>query len=491
MKNIILISSIFALLLLNSCGDRAEKILANDSVDNDNDGFLYSKISDFANEDPDDANPCVPSLDAKTCDRDNDGLINEKEILAKTDPKNPDTDGDGFNDGLQELLANPTSDPLNACDPNPNVGACDQDKDGLTNTEEIKIGTNPTNPDTDGDGLSDGTGEYLATPKTDPLDPCDPNVNTATCDQDKDGLTNAQEDTLGTIKTDPDTDGDGVKDGADKNTTNSTALKSCLPVQLIGYRGYDYNKNMWQIEDCDGDTYKNGSEDNVSLGVNHYLSDPYDSSSVCFLYRGKVVCTVIAEDNRTWIDRNLGADQACVSSVDTKCYGWLFQWGRGIDGHQITTSAISNIDPITINFGTTFETSIKGMFDWLSDATTADEYSSGLIPKRMADWNSTTANTICPIGFYVPSKAEMDNIRIQANITTSAKAFASKLKLPAGGARDLKTGALYGAGTTGFVWTTDTNATTAVSFTYTTTATATPWTYAGRANGYSVRCIKK
>ncbi len=40
----------------------------------------------------------------------------------------------------------------------------DSDWDGLTNSEEIEIGTNPENPDTDGDGINDGDDYY-------PLDP--------------------------------------------------------------------------------------------------------------------------------------------------------------------------------------------------------------------------------------------------------------------------------------------------------------------------------
>src|SRR5579862_9203214 len=42
-------------------------------------------------------------------------------------------------------------------DPNdPNVALEDPDHDGLTNLEEYQYGTDPNNPDTDGDGLSDG-----------------------------------------------------------------------------------------------------------------------------------------------------------------------------------------------------------------------------------------------------------------------------------------------------------------------------------------------
>ena len=77
------------------------------------------------------------------------------------DPTNqPDTDGDGLNNGidpdddndgftdLQEQAAG--TDPL---DPASVPG--DGDNDGLTDVEEAIIGTDPTNPDTDGDGVSD------------------------------------------------------------------------------------------------------------------------------------------------------------------------------------------------------------------------------------------------------------------------------------------------------------------------------------------------
>src|SRR5690606_22578545 len=65
------------------------------------------------------------------------------------------------------------------------VGDClvDTDGDGLLDTEEQELGTDPERADTDGDGLTDGE-EVLgvddpATPAvpegpTDPLDPCDP-----------------------------------------------------------------------------------------------------------------------------------------------------------------------------------------------------------------------------------------------------------------------------------------------------------------------------
>ena len=75
-------------------------------------------------------------------DNDKDGLTNSQEAVLKTDPNNPDTDGDGWIDG-DEYYAN--SDPLRK----------DTDGDGLSDYEEFRYGTDPRKSDTDGDEVSD------------------------------------------------------------------------------------------------------------------------------------------------------------------------------------------------------------------------------------------------------------------------------------------------------------------------------------------------
>ncbi|HUF61167.1 MAG TPA: thrombospondin type 3 repeat-containing protein [Verrucomicrobiales bacterium] len=50
----------------------------------------------------------------------------------------------------------------------PGGGDEDRDGDGLTDSEELELGTDPDNSDTDGDGISDGV-EVAA--GSDPLDP--------------------------------------------------------------------------------------------------------------------------------------------------------------------------------------------------------------------------------------------------------------------------------------------------------------------------------
>ena len=319
---------------------------------------------------------------------------------------------------------------------------CDRDSDGLTNAEEEALKTDPTNPDTDGDGHTDGNGEFLATPKTDPLNPCNPSEK---------------------------------------------------PL----YKGYVKTNAIWQKGDCDKDGYLNGSEDNISH-IPNYISDPYDPLSACFPVGfnadktiKKTYCEVHGEDGRIWIDRDLGSNGVCTLANDSNCLGWLFQWGRGIDGHQLRTSAVVDLNPMDYpSTNDSFEPATKGFFDWLV-GTTTDEYSHGDINLRKKDWNSTVSNSVCIKGWSVPTQAEYQKLITNANIVDLQSAFASKLKFSATGARLSDNGSLSQVGSTGYLWTSDSNETTAISFTYSSTKSNSPWTYSGRARGSSVRCIKK
>jgi outer membrane protein OmpA-like peptidoglycan-associated protein len=130
-------------------------------------------------------------------DKDDDGIENKDEKILGTDFKNPDTDGDGLNDG-EEINQTMTS-PLNP----------DSDADELSDYEELKTTmTDPNNYDSDGDGLSDY--DELKTHMT------NPNV----ADSDNDGLSDADE--IMTHMTDPnstDSDADGLSDADEINTT--------------------------------------------------------------------------------------------------------------------------------------------------------------------------------------------------------------------------------------------------------------------------------
>lgn len=110
--------------------------------------------------------------DACDADADNDGLQNADEVAlgpgqgrhalcpsasAATDPLKLDSDGDRYADGAECLLG---ADPADAASKPPAVPPSDADRDMLPDAIESRIGTDPNNPDTDGDGLTDGV-EYL------------------------------------------------------------------------------------------------------------------------------------------------------------------------------------------------------------------------------------------------------------------------------------------------------------------------------------------
>jgi alpha-tubulin suppressor-like RCC1 family protein len=106
-------------------------------------------------------------------DSDQDGLTNRQEVDLGTDPNKADTDGDGLLDG--EEVATYSTDPLDF----------DSDNDELGDGQEVDIGTNPNNPvtngttpdrnrDSDGDGVTDSDESIAGSNPNDPASQPDP-----------------------------------------------------------------------------------------------------------------------------------------------------------------------------------------------------------------------------------------------------------------------------------------------------------------------------
>jgi len=134
----------------------------------------------------------------------------------------------------------------------------DRDKDGLSAKMEKELGTDPKIADTDGDGLKDGAevNQYA----TDPLK----------SDSDDDGLSDAAE--VNQYKTNPlkaDSDGDGLSDADEVNKHETDPLKADTDGDGLndGAEVNQYKTNPLKT-DTDGDGLSDGVE------VNQYKTDP-------------------------------------------------------------------------------------------------------------------------------------------------------------------------------------------------------------------------
>ena len=135
----------------------------------------------------------------------------------------------------------------------------------------------------------------------------------------------------------------------------------------------------------------------------------------------------------TWMDRNLGATQIATSFDDVNAYGDLYQWGRNTDGHQIRTSSTTSI--LSTTNSPNHSDFILANSDWL---TVSDDNL----------WQGVNGiNNPCPLGFRLPTEAELEAERLSWTSNDAAGAFASPLKLTIGGARSRMSGAIGNVGT--------------------------------------------
>ncbi len=128
-------------------------------------------------------------------DSDEDKVSDSLEGIFGTDPNNPDTDGDGLSD-YEEIYITGTNPLKYDTDENGvNDADDDSDGDGLSNKKELELGTSVISPDTDSDGLSDYDEVYVYS--TDPLK----------ADMDSDTLYDGDEIAIGLDPNNPETFG--------------------------------------------------------------------------------------------------------------------------------------------------------------------------------------------------------------------------------------------------------------------------------------------
>jgi len=215
-------------------------------------------------------------------DSDSDGLSDESEAAGRlvfifdasgshtvqvtSDPLLPDTDFDGLDDSLEFTLGS-------------NPRDVDTDGDGLSDRTEKELGMNLSHHDIDGDGLDDGVEATFGS---------DPWSN----DTDSDGLSDHEEFGLGSDPASNDTDRDGLEDSVEalynSNLVRPDSDEDLLfdnMEYLIGtdpnhpdsdddghHDGYEYIMDMDPLSnDTDGDGVSDGDE--LELHMNPLSND--------------------------------------------------------------------------------------------------------------------------------------------------------------------------------------------------------------------------
>ena len=234
-------------IFLNSDGYELSRDPPSDPLDYDSDD---DGLADGAEGVLD---PLSNKTDRNDPDTDADGLGDLQDIILGLDPRNPDSDYDLVSDG-DEFLKYGT---------NPRME--DSDLDGLTDGEELFFyHTNPMLKDSDNDGLSDG--EEVLIYYTNPMDE----------DTDNDGLSDFEEILIyNTNPFVPDSDYDGLLDGYEVNVTLTDPLDWDSDDDSITYPN-EYGVMTWPMGDGEevliygtdplvSDTDRDGISDSLEL----------------------------------------------------------------------------------------------------------------------------------------------------------------------------------------------------------------------------------
>jgi uncharacterized protein (TIGR02145 family) len=228
-----------------------------------------------------------------------------------------------------------------------------------------------------------------------------------------------------------------------------------------------YVSSEQKFEGCDGDEWKT-----IWIGPCGNLNE------VTFTYKGEqVTYGVVASNDKCWLDRNLGASRVATAYNDSEAYGDLFQWGRLDDGHQTRTSGTtgtlsSSDDPGHSNF----ITSSNSPYDWRS-------------PQNNNLWQGDGGiNDPCPPGWRVPTESEWTTEMNSWGSSDYNGAYASPLKLTAGGRRYNSNASLCYVGSHGFYWSSTVGEASARVLRFG-SSFASFYSYF-RAYGRSVRCVQ-
>ena len=213
------------------------------------------------------------------------------------------------------------------------------------------------------------------------------------------------------------------------------------------------------------------------------VTKTFGSTTAAITWKGLLYNTITSPTtDKVWLDRNLGATQVCTALDDTACYGDYYQWGRDADGHQLSNSTTTSTLAIDLNTtgNSSFITSSSSPYDW----TALD--SDGAL--RSANWSKTDGSSVCPVGYRVPTEAELVAETTDNGVTNSETAFSNFLKLPSAGIRLGNSGSLGDSGSWGTIWSSSPNGASSEDLNFGSLVAF--WIGSSQADGQSVRCVR-
>jgi hypothetical protein len=240
---------------------------------------------------------------------------------------------------------------------------------------------------------------------------------------------------------------------------------------------YAIVKGQSQVTDTFSDESKIASKTNITLTSGQIklfnCGDP-----VTFTYKGSQVTYYSTSSlGECWLDRNLGASQVATAYNDSSAYGDLFQWGRLDDGHQTRTSASTTA---------TTSNDVPGHSNFIINASSPYDWH---IPQKDTLWQGVSGiNNPCPSGWRLPTITEWSTEESSWAQQNYNGAYASPLKLTAGGYRFNSSANLINVGTYGFYWSSTVGGTYAYLLLFYSSDSITNTN--NRAYGFTVRCVK-
>jgi hypothetical protein len=185
------------------------------------------------------------------------------------------------------------------------------------------------------------------------------------------------------------------------------------------------------LSGCDGTTGISSDSGIITPAPSPVPATPTEAE--CLMAAGgyeAIVIKDIHDNNRTWLDRNLGASEVAATPDDQAAFGHYYQWGRSADGHQENTSDTNDTLATTLDGSDTntdwygkFIVSKRTNLDWVAPNVDND----GSL--REQSWSTPyDANQVCPCGYVVPTAQDFADLNLSdpANANIFKVAYADR-----------------------------------------------------------------